>query len=118
MRLELADDAGVGLVVIDGDIDFGSADDLSRDILSWLPDSAIGLVLDLRNVRYVDSGGVRVFFELASHLEVSGRRVGLAVPENSPVRRLIKITQLEEAVLLCTSAPECTQMIRQGGRLQ
>ena len=35
-----------------------------------LPDAALGLVLDLTDVRYVDSGGVRVFFELAAQLEV------------------------------------------------
>lgn len=113
MRLELTDDAGVAVARIKGDIDFNSAGDLSRDIMRTLPDSAAGLVLDLSSVRYVDSGGVRVFFELASHLEASGRRVALAVPETSPVRRLIKITRLEEAVLLCTSARACTEMIRQ-----
>jgi anti-anti-sigma factor len=78
-----------------------------------MPDAALGLVLDLADVRYVDSGGVRVFFELAAQLGSSGRRVALVVPETSPVRRLIKITRLEEAVLLCTSAQECTEMIRQ-----
>jgi anti-anti-sigma factor len=111
MRLELTDDAGVTVARIEGDIDFGSAGDLIRDILRALPDAAAGLVLDLSAVRYVDSGGVRGFFELAAHLEVSGRRVALAVPETSPVRRLIKITRLEEAVLLCTNAQECTEMI-------
>lgn len=112
MRLELAVDADVAVARIEGDIDFGSAGDMSRDVLRGLPDVAVGLVLDLSSVRYVDSGGVRVFFELASHLELSGRRLALAVPETSPVRRLIKITRLEEAVLLCTSASECTEMIR------
>ena len=112
MRLEIYDDDGVVVVHIEGDIDFGSAGDLGRDVLRDLPDAAAGLVLDLTDVRYVDSGGVRVFFELAAQLDMSGRRVALVVPETSPVRRLIKITRLEEAVLLCTTAPECTEMIR------
>ncbi len=113
MRLEIADDDGVVIVRIEGDIDFGSAGDLGRDVLREIPDAAVGLVLDLTDVRYVDSGGVRVFFELAAQLDISGRRVALAVPETSPLRRLIKITRLEEAVLLCTSAQECTEMLRQ-----
>ncbi len=119
MRLDLGDDGddwgvdgGVVVARIEGDIDFGSAGDLGADILRALPDTAIGLVLDLTEVRYVDSGGVRVFFELAAHLAGSGRRVALAVPETSPIRRLIKITRLEEAVLLCTAAPECAEMLR------
>jgi anti-anti-sigma factor len=112
MRFDLKDDEGVLVARIEGDIDFGSAGDLGRDILDEMPDAALGLVLDLTGVRYVDSGGVRVFFELAAQLATSGRKVALAVPETSPVRRLIKITRLEEAVLLCTSAPECAEMIR------
>jgi len=72
------------VVTVYGDIDFGSAHDLGRDILRALPDTAAGLVLDLTDVRYVDSGGVRVFFELASQLEPSGRRVALSVPRRRP----------------------------------
>ena len=78
------DDDGVVVARIEGDIDFGSAGDLGRDVLRDLPDAAVGLVLDLTDVRYVDSGGVRVFFELAAQLDMSGRRVALAVPETSP----------------------------------
>ncbi len=113
MRLDLADHDGVVVARIEGDIDFGSAGDLGRDLLDGVSDAALGLVLDLTGVRYIDSGGVRVLFELAAQLGTSGGVVALAVPETSPIRRLIKITRLEEAVLLCTSAQECTEMIRQ-----
>jgi len=112
MRVDLTDDDGVVVARIEGDIECGSAGDLGRVLLEELPDAALGLVLDLTDVRYVDSGGVRVFFELAARLATSGRPVALAVPETSPVRRLIKITRLEEAVLLCTSSQECAEMIR------
>ena len=113
MRLDLTDDDGTVVAAVSGDIDFGTADDLGRDIARALPDSAAGLVLDLTDVRYVDSSGVRVIFELAAQLAISGRRLALAVPETSPVRRLVKITRLEEAVLLCTSGAECSEMLRQ-----
>lgn len=113
MRLELFDEGDLTVARIEGDIDFESAADLGPDILRSLPDASIGLVLDLTDVRYVDSGGVRAFFEIAAHLAVSGRRVALAVPETSPIRRLIKITRLEEVVVLCTNADECGEMLRQ-----
>jgi anti-sigma B factor antagonist/stage II sporulation protein AA (anti-sigma F factor antagonist) len=113
MRLELTDDDGVVVAVITGDIDFGTAVDLGGDVSRAVPDSAVGLVLDLTDVRYVDSSGVRVFFELAAQLATSGRRVALAVPETSPIRRLVKITRLEEAIVLCTGAAECSETLRQ-----
>ena len=113
MRLELTDDDGVVVAAVTGDIDFGTADDLGREVALALPDTAAGLVLDLTGVRYVDSSGVRVVFELAAQLGISGRRLALSIPETSPVRRLVKITRLEEAVLLCTSPGECSEMLRQ-----
>ena len=113
MRFEITDDVGVVIAAITGDIDFGTADDLGRNVSRAVPDSAVGLVLDLTDVRYVDSSGVRLFFELAAELASSGRRVALAVPETSPIRRLVKITRLEEAIVLCTTSAECGEMLRQ-----
>ncbi len=113
MRVELFEVAGVAVARIEGDIDVGSALDLGSDILRGVPDAAVGLVIDLTGVRYVDSAGVRAFFEIAAHLSVSGRRVALAVPDTSPIRRLIKITRLEEVVLLCTNVEECGEMLDQ-----
>ncbi|MEA2828973.1 MAG: hypothetical protein QOG43_3412 [Actinomycetota bacterium] len=113
MRLDLSEGDGVVVASVTGDIDFGTADDLGREVARALPDSAAGLVLDLTDVRYVDSSGVRVIFELAAQLGISGRKLALAVPETSPIRRLIKITRLEEAVLLGTGPAECTEMLSQ-----
>jgi anti-anti-sigma factor len=112
MRVDLTDDDGVLVASVTGDIDFGTADDLGRDVAGTLSDSAAGLVLDLTGVRYVDSSGVRVIFELAAQLGISGRKLALALPETSPIRRLVKITRLEEAALLCTTPAECTEMLR------
>ena len=113
MQVELTDDDGVVVAAVTGDIDFGTADDLARDMARCLPDAAVGLVLDLTDVRYVDSSGVRVIFQLAAQLGTSGRPLALAVPETSPIRRLVKITRLEEAVVLCTGSPDCCEMLRQ-----
>ena len=103
---------GVVIVRLHADIDFAAADALGHELFRAVPDEAIGLVLDLAEVRYIDSGGVRMLFELASRLDTARRKLALAVPETSPLRRLIKITRLEEVAVLCASSDECAELVR------
>lgn len=112
MLVEFDEIDGVVVARLRGDIDFGAADDLGHELFAAIPDEAEGLVVDLTDVRYVDSGGVRMFFALASRLDTGRRKLALSLPETSPLRRLIKITRLEEVALLCSSSEECAEMVR------
>lgn len=112
MRIEARDHGGVIVVPLTGDIDATDANEIGRDLFAAVPDHAMGLVLDITDVRYIDSGGVLMLFELAARLDIARRKLALSVPEQSPLRRLIKITRLEEVALLCASADECAEMLR------
>ena len=112
MQLDVSHDGDVTIAAVSGDVDFAVADEFARDLMAAIPTAAVGLVIDLSAARYVDSGGVRTFFEVAAHLAASERKLALAVPETSPLRRLIKITRLEEVALLCAATDECVEMIR------
>lgn len=101
---------------VEGDIDFTDTERLGAELADGTPNDARGLVLDVSNVRYIDSAGVRMLFELASRLTVCRQRLALALPESSPIRRLIKITKLDEVVLICASEPECIDGIREEPR--
>ena len=96
-----------------GEFDFTEADRVSSELMAATPNDAIGLVLDLSGVRYIDSSGVRMLFDLAGRLDVCRQRLAIALPEDSPIRKLIKITKLEEVVLLCASPDECVEGLRE-----
>ena len=112
--IEIVQDNEVVVARLAGEFDFADADRVSTELISATPNDAIGLVLDLSEVSYIDSSGVRMLFDLAGRLDVCRQRLAIALPESSTIRRLIKITKLEEVVLLCASQAECIEGLREG----
>lgn len=111
----------VGDVVVarlDGDIDLANTPIVSARILEGVPNDAFGLVIDLSEVRYIDSVGIRMLFTLVRSLHASRQAMALAVPPDSPVRKLLKITHLEEAAVLRATVDEATEALRESGSPQ
>lgn len=112
-RIEVRTEADVVVAtLLDGaDIDIATAVELGDVLLEAVPNSTRGLVLDLRTAGYVDSAGVRMLFGLARRLSTSRQRLGLWLPESSALRRLIKITSLDEAAVICAELQDCVEAV-------
>jgi anti-sigma B factor antagonist len=89
---------------LDGDIDLANTPTVSARVLEAVPNDASGLVVDLSGVRYIDSVGIRMLFTFVRALQASRQSMALAVPPESPVRKLLKITHLDEATVFRPSA--------------
>jgi anti-sigma B factor antagonist len=100
---------------LDGDIDLANTPTVSAKVLESVPNDALGLVVDLSDVRYIDSGGVRMLFTFVRSLQAVRQGIAIAVPEESPVRKLLKITHLDEATVLRASVEEASAALREGG---
>ncbi|HVF12344.1 MAG TPA: STAS domain-containing protein [Actinomycetota bacterium] len=98
---------------LSGEIDLTRSADLKDDLISALDDELMDLVLDLSEVRYMDSSGITVLFHLARRLETKRRGLGIFLPAGSPLQRLFKITHVHEAALLCESLEECIEALKQ-----
>lgn len=106
-RLDVAVCDGIAIARLEGEIDIANADEAGEALLHAAAEQPVGLIADLTRLRYLDSGGVRMFFKVAEQLAVSRRRFALVVPESSPLNRLIKITGLEEAAWIGVSVAAC-----------
>lgn len=84
-----------------GDIDMTTTPAISAHVLDALTLDVAGLLVDLSEIRYVDSAGVHLIFELARRLEAGRQGMALVVGDASPVRRLLDITNLAQAVAIC-----------------
>ena len=118
MSLHGVEVSRVGDVVVarlDGDIDLANTPIVSARILEGVPNDAFGLVIDLSAVRYIDSVGIRMLFTLVRSLQASRQAMALAVPPDSPVQKLLKITHLEEAALLRATVEEATDALLDSG---
>jgi len=77
-----------------GEIDVTQAPRLCQRLLSEVGPDDIGLVVDLTEVRYMESAGVRVLFKLAEVLRGRGLRLGVVVPPGNVVERVLTIVDL------------------------
>jgi anti-anti-sigma factor len=82
----------VAVTQLTDDIDLSNATTSFREMLDGLSHDDLGLVVDLSEVRHIDSTGIRMLHKLAGRL--AQRRLDLRVvaPDGSPVRRVLELS--------------------------
>lgn len=88
---------------VKGEIDISNAQSVRQRLLDAVPNTAGALVLDLSEVGYLDSSGVRLIFELAARLRHRGQDLELVVPDDSLIRRVLLLTEVQQVVPMSTS---------------
>jgi anti-sigma B factor antagonist len=99
-RVIVNDEDDLRVVQIVGEIDASNVEEMRAETLAGLPNSALGLVLDLRRLTYIDSAGVAYIFEVAERLRRRGQAVALVVPPNAVIRRSLEITEVGEVAAI------------------
>ncbi len=116
MTLSLSTDRTVVIASLSGDVDMSNTASLSAALTAAMDGDSTALLLDLTAVRYLDSAGVQMVFDIARRLEVGRRGFGLVVEESSPVRSVLKITRVEDVASLWASAEEGIDSFLGAGR--
>jgi anti-anti-sigma factor len=96
--LDLDSTAGATLATLTGEVDMSNAEGLEGRLVAAVPNTARGLVLDVRGLRYLDSAGVRVLFALDERLTNRGQRLVIVVEEGSNVERVLDLTGIRPAI--------------------
>ena len=90
------------VVLLSGEVDGSNADDLAERIAAAIRNDALSLVLDLSEVTYLDSSGVRLVFRLARGLRDRQQDLHVVVPWGSRVRRLLELAGVDVVARLLT----------------
>lgn len=85
------------VLAVTGEIDLATAGELESAINSVLDKGMLRLVIDLKDVAFLDSTGLRVLLTAHSKLEESGGSLALVVP-GGPVQRLLDVTGLDSTM--------------------
>ncbi len=93
---------GVVVLAVRGEVDMANATDVSTRLLSASGDGS-SIVLDLGELTYIDSAGIRMLFDLSEQLGRDQRQLVLAVGHDAPVRRALEITKLDTLVAVASS---------------
>jgi anti-sigma B factor antagonist/stage II sporulation protein AA (anti-sigma F factor antagonist) len=95
LSFETSGDVLVGRV--EGEIESANADELRGALAGKLTNTGSGLVLDLSQTSYLDSAGIELLFDLARRLRTHRQRLGLVVPDDAPMRRVLDLCDIEQA---------------------
>jgi anti-anti-sigma factor len=90
-----AQQRGSDLVVcIAGEIDISNAREVSSALEEVVPNGTPAIVVDLSQVTYLDSAGVKLLMHLADRLRLRRRELRLVIPDNAPIRAVLELTGL------------------------
>ena len=82
------------LVRIAGEIDISNAREVSSALEEAVPNGTPAIVVDLSQVTYLDSAGVKLLMHLADRLRLRRRELRLVVPDDAPIRAVLELTGL------------------------
>jgi anti-anti-sigma factor len=74
------------------DIDLSNAATCYRDVLDGMGHDAVGVVVDLSEVRHIDSTGIRMLHKLAGWLAQRRQELRVVVPDDSFVLRVLELS--------------------------
>lgn len=80
---------------VHGDIDMSNAADLRQELSRMTPNDALGLVVDLREVSYLDSAGIRLLYHLREDLMAGRQKLRLVVADESAVTHTLMLAGLD-----------------------
>jgi anti-anti-sigma factor len=96
---EIAVERRGGSVVahVNGEIDMTNATYLREQLLDSTPNDVLALVIDISGCRYLDSAAIEVLFDLSRRLARRRQELRLVMPPDSPLRRVIELTEVGSA---------------------
>lgn len=111
-RLAVGRHGGHVTVRLDGDLDIADVEQVRLSILDAVGDEAQGLVVDLSTTRYIDSAGIHMLFDLVRRLQERRQTMAIALPDDSSIATLLKITNVDQAMPVCRTIAECVDALR------
>jgi anti-sigma B factor antagonist len=88
----------IGIIVVDGEVDASNAADVGDRVRASVTNRSRALVVDLSGMRYIDSAGIDVLFELDRELRQRRQALHLVVPPESPITRTLAIAGLAATI--------------------
>jgi anti-anti-sigma factor len=99
-RVDTSAENGSVRISLSGEIDLANVAAVEEEILAAVSGQLTAVLVDLTNLTYIDSVGIRLLFDLVSNLEKSHIVLVVITSFGSPTRRLIELSGLESFVTL------------------
>src|SRR5215212_4652025 len=111
--LQLTPGAETPIARLVGEVDASNAPGFTAELKEAVPNTAIGLVLDLSETTYIDSSGVHLIFDLADALRRRQQTLQLVVPPDTFVADVVAAVSLGGAARHSPTLPEALEAVRE-----
>jgi anti-anti-sigma factor len=89
---------GVVVAHVAGEVDMSNVMEVGSALKKSVTNDALGLVVDLTELRYIDSAGIHLVYELRELLRNRGQEIRLVVPQGSTVADALDLANVRSAV--------------------
>jgi anti-sigma B factor antagonist len=96
---------------VTGEVDLSNAEHLCDAIVDATANEALGLVLDLSAVDYLDSAGIHLIYRLRESLRARGQKLMLVIPGESPVHDSLRLAGITSHLPIWTSVDDALQSV-------
>jgi anti-sigma B factor antagonist len=113
--LQLSSREGIVIARVSGEIDMSNAADLRAAITEATPNDALGVVLDLSDVGYVDSAGIHLLYRLGEALRNRGQTLRVVIPPESAASDALRLAGIQRHVDVVAELDEGVQAVAATG---
>jgi len=99
--VELSSFAGFIVARLKGAVDVANAATVEAELSHAVPNTATGLIIDLSDVSFMDSSGLRVLFVIDERLRSRRQDLRLVLDEGSNLSRTLDLVHMQDLVPLC-----------------
>lgn len=109
--MTLEGDGEVLTARITGEIDLSNASELEETIVDAVPNTALGMVVDLSGVEYLDSAGIRMLVHLVERFRWRQQVMRAAAPDGSRVRGVLSMAGADGVIPVDATVTEAREWI-------
>ena len=106
------EDAGVVVAAIEGEIDLSNAEAIGREI-GDISNRALGMVLDIQRLGYLDSTAIALLYELHLRLARRGQPLIIVAPSGGPPRRVLELAAFDKQARLADQVEAAIAEVRE-----
>jgi anti-sigma B factor antagonist/stage II sporulation protein AA (anti-sigma F factor antagonist) len=105
-HVRFAGDGSWPVAHLDGEIDLSNVDELIGALETSIGNDAMGLVLDISAVTYLDSTGLRLIFRVARQMQDRQQELRLVVPDTALIWRVLRLSGVIDVVSVFETVPD------------
>jgi anti-anti-sigma factor len=97
VSLDIEQRGEVVIARLSGELDVSAAPHMGDRLTEAVPSSALGIVIDFRDLEFIESSGIAMLFGLVRHFGSRRQQLRVVADAGEPVARVLELVEFERA---------------------